>query len=165
MIRNYIVWLTCIFYVLAAPMFASASVLCIGEDGHTAIERSFNGNCFSQHVEHSLSKISPETLIKLPTGTRSQDLSIRVSIEHLFEEDSHCGPCTDIGLNQFSASIHPARDDSFIKTIPIPLQFLSSYLVTLSSSTLNQIPQKQFIPAKDNLFVDAPFLSSTVLLI
>ena len=74
MLRNLIAWWCVFSYLLVLPIGAVGSLLCIGEDGHVAIEYSLDGDCSDSfsHQQQSEDGIS----------------------------DTHCGACIDLPLSE-----------------------------------------------------------------
>lgn len=74
--------------LLSLPVFSHGQVLCVGADGHWAIETAVAGKCCSDHA-------SAPGLLHESVGQKT--------------EDSHCGTCADFvisGANQDDRSAH-----------------------------------------------------------
>ena len=71
-----LIWL--LFYLSIIPMHLSNHVLCIGTDGHIALEISTDGHCTDAHVVNS------ETMEPSITGT--------------VHNEDHCGSCIDLAI-------------------------------------------------------------------
>ena len=96
MIRRLTAWITCLSYLLAAPLSVGASVICVGEDGHIAIEQAYNGSCSDSREKHDDSSTS------LPSQGEQQ----------IDADDSHCGPCTDFALLSNYTNVSKSSLDS-----------------------------------------------------
>lgn len=96
--RRLIAWITCLSYVLAAPLGAFAKVICVGEDGHVAIEHAVNGVCTDDHNAeiHSI-EINGEEVSGEEVSRDSHD-------------ESHCGGCADFELIEQVAGFKPMGD-------------------------------------------------------
>lgn len=89
MSRNLLTW-WCIFsYVLVLPISATGWLLCIGEDGHIAIEYNSKSGC-------------------------AEPLSDEHHSSHDFS-GTHCGACTDLLLSQ-SNQISNSRSNSDLES-------------------------------------------------
>lgn len=71
-----LIWL--LIYLIIIPMQLSNYVLCIGADGHVALEVSTNGRCTDTHAFNS------EHAEVMITGTTT--------------EEDHCGSCIDLAI-------------------------------------------------------------------
>ncbi len=78
-IRTSAIWISLLIYVLAGVVGAEAMVLCIGTNGHIAIEALSGGLC-SESQDVSNGTASPSTI---NSPSPSQD---------------HCGPCVDFPI-------------------------------------------------------------------
>jgi hypothetical protein len=95
----------------------STLVLCLGQDGHLALEYSVNGRC----------------------GT-SSGAPLEAAL-HASEHESHCGTCTDvslIGSAEESFRPAPALDGHLLVGFPAPESLPASYL---EKSTLGLLPR------------------------
>ena len=94
-----LMWL--LIYLIIIPTQLSNYVLCIGADGHVALEVSANGNCTDTHAfdsEHA------EVII---AGTPT--------------EEDHCGSCIDLAIFvplNTQLYLIPANDGSIHPTVP-----------------------------------------------
>ena len=93
-----LIWL--LIYLTLIPMQLSNHVLCIGADGHVALEVSVNGHCTDPHAfdaEHA-----------------------EVAITGITAAEDHCGPCIDLAifvpLND-QLYLVPANDGSIHPTV------------------------------------------------
>lgn len=157
MIRKTVVWLTCMLYILAAPLAASASVICIGEDGHISIEKSVNGSCSSLHLEHH-----PEISL---AEKETHEYLTDTKIKQLAAQDSHCGPCTDLTLTQLGTSTYNTRDDGSLQTDSTPLDVPTSFTNYLAASKLSQLSHNPIYPCDNDRTIAASIQLSVVLLI
>lgn len=135
-----LIWL--LIYLTIIPMQLSNYVLCIGADGHVALEVSINGHCTNPHAFDSA---HAEVTI---TGTTTA-------------EDHH-GPCIDLAIFvPLNARLYlvPANDGSIHPTIP------SFALVTHPKSTSAILPLTH--PRHLSLFINPTLksLRTTTLLI
>ena len=73
---SLLIWI--LFYLSIIPMQLSEYVLCIGADGHVALEASTNGRCTDTHTFES------EHVEPTITGTTP--------------EEDHCGSCIDLAI-------------------------------------------------------------------
>lgn len=93
-----LIWL--LIYLIIIPMQLSDYVLCIGADGHVALEVSDNGRCTHMHAfdaEHTEGTI---------TGTTT--------------EEDHCGSCIDLAIFvplNTQLYLVPANDGSIHPTV------------------------------------------------
>lgn len=71
-----LIWL--LIYLIIIPMQLSDYVLCIGADGHVALEASTNGRCIDAHT------CDPEHAELTITGAAT--------------EEDHCGSCIDLAI-------------------------------------------------------------------
>ena len=71
-----LIWL--LIYLIVIPMQLSNYVLCIGADGHIALEVSANGSCTDAHA------FDPEHAEPTITGATT--------------EEDHCGSCIDLAI-------------------------------------------------------------------
>lgn len=89
-----------LIYLTIIPMQLSNYVLCIGADGHVALEASVNGCCTDVHAfgsEHA-----------------------EVTIAGTTTEEDHCGPCIDLAIFvPLNAQLYlvPANDGSIHPTV------------------------------------------------
>ncbi len=91
MVRTIVSWI-CIVFALLLPSASSAEfLLCLGEDGHIAIERSLGGSCATEHAHGPAQEYS--------------------NAQH-----AECGPCADIPLFQSKL-----RDSSVKRLLGEPL--------------------------------------------
>lgn len=82
MFRTSVSWL-CAIIVFLLPSAASADIrLCLGENGHVAIEQSSQGDCASHEFSITTNRDAGPT-------TESSEL-----------QHSECGPCADVPLFQ-----------------------------------------------------------------
>ena len=95
-----LIWL--LIYLILIPMQLSDYVLCIGADGHVALEVSTNGRCTDTHAadsEHAA-----------------------VTIARTTTEADHCGPCIDLAIFvplNTQLYILPANDGSTHTTVSL----------------------------------------------
>ena len=93
-----LIWL--LIYLIIIPMQLSNYVLCIGTDGHVALEVSVNGRCTDTHafdLEHT-----------------------EVTIAGTTTEEDHCGSCIDFAIFvSLNAQLYlvPANDGSIHPTV------------------------------------------------
>ncbi len=93
-----LIWL--LIYLTLIPMQLSNYVLCIGTDGHVALEVSVNGRCTDVHAfdsEHA-----------------------EVAIAGTTTEEDHCGSCIDLAIFvPLNAQLYlvPANDGSIQPTV------------------------------------------------
>lgn len=121
MIRRYITWITCLSYLFVTPL--GASVICIGEDGHVAVERALAGGC-SEGIS-----VAAKDLPAL-TGHADHDHQI---------DESHCGPCTDFGLFTQTARVGKSLlETSDSQITPNLFAFTSVSLSELFSSAFHR---------------------------
>lgn len=71
-----LIWL--LIYLSIIPMQLSNHVLCIGTDGHIALEASANGRCTDAHATHSA--------------------HVEITIAEASQEEDHCGSCIDFAI-------------------------------------------------------------------
>lgn len=135
-----LIWL--LIYLTISPMQLSNYVLCIGADGHVALEVSVNGHCTDPHafdLEHA-----------------------EVTIAGTITEEDHCGSCIDLAIFvPLNAQLYlvPANDGSIH---PIVSSFA---LVTHRKSTSAILPLTH--PQHLALFINPTLISlrTTTLLI
>ncbi len=99
-------------------------VLCVGADGHVAVERSIGGRCGDFF------------------GGSSATHAPHVSLTE--DHDSHCGPCFDIALN----TGHFGKPDRSSQKIVAPVQALSP-LAESANVLCNSVPSQRawhFLP-------------------
>ncbi|MYA72556.1 hypothetical protein F4009_20945 [Candidatus Poribacteria bacterium] len=93
-----LIWL--LIYLIIIPMQLSNYVLCIGTDGHVALEVSVNGHCRDIHAfdsEHA-----------------------EVTVAGTTTEEDHCGPCIDLAIFvplNTQLYLVPANDGSIQPTV------------------------------------------------
>jgi len=110
-----LIWL--LIYLIIIPMQLSNYVLCIGTDGHVALEVSINGRCTDTHAfasEHA-----------------------EVTIARTITEEDHCGSCIDLAIFvPLNAQLYlvPANDGLIQPTVS------SFALVTHPKSTSAILP-------------------------
>jgi hypothetical protein len=78
--KNLIALLLIIVSLLSVSLNARALVLCIGADGHTALETSVAGVCGDAQ----------------PDASRGPQLAVHVATSVPVIEELHCGPCQDL---------------------------------------------------------------------
>lgn len=135
-----LIWL--LIYLTIIPMQLSNYVLCIGADGHIALEVSVNGHCTAPHAfdsEHA-----------------------EVTIAGTITEKDHCGSCIDLAIFvPLNAQLYlvPPNDGSIQPTVP------SFALVTHPKSTFAILPLTH--PRHLSLFINPTLISlrTTTLLI
>ena len=138
MLRNLIAWWCVFSYLLMLPIGATGSLLCIGEDGHVAIEYSLNGDCSGSfsHEQQSNNGIS---------GT-------------------HCGACIDLPLSepaQISNSKNSSSSDhEYSKTVKLIVHNLWALVIQSQEASSPPRYYALLLPSNDLLS-----LQTTVLLI
>lgn len=84
-----------VVFLLSGQAGAFGLVLCLGDDGHAALEYAFGDACGDEPKERS--------------GEPAFGLSV---------EDEHCGPCLDLDPSLHAASVRP---QDHLKFPPIPM--------------------------------------------
>jgi hypothetical protein len=135
MLRSLFSWV-CIFTILILPSVSSADLLlCVGDDGHVAIEKNYQGSCEKQDVHHD---------------------------EHDGITESHCGSCVDMPLLQNAfrgASIENRSAGTYIECKHPPI--FVKILPTLTTPT--QIVKNKRL--NFSLALDSAILKTIVLLL
>ncbi|BCA80864.1 hypothetical protein [Desulfuromonas sp. AOP6] len=107
---RYLLALVCLLvFLLTGQASVQGYVLCIGADGHTALEFAGNKACNP--------KKSP-----LPVGHDHHE----EEASH-FDGDSHCGPCLDIPATlELTSSRQQQSDDLATAALPLPVPFVAA---------------------------------------
>ena len=133
-----LIWL--LIYLIIIPMQLSNYVLCIGADGHVALEVSINGRCTDAHA------FDPEHMEPMIAGAASEedhcgsciDLTIFVPLN----TEAYLIPANDVSIHPIVASLTVEAGQKSAATILIPTpcenipSFIDPTLVSLRTITL-----------------------------
>lgn len=120
--RNIISPILCVLYLTIFVGTGSSSVLCVGENGHVAIESGIQGSCADTSHE----------------SNDTSDCELSVSEPHC-----HCGPCVDIPLE---FELAESRQDSFEVIVQLntdswsPVLLETSATAFLKTATVTNLP-------------------------
>ena len=112
----------CVLYLTIFVGTGSSSVLCVGENGHIAIESSIDGSCAESSHDTS----------------ESSDCELSLSDPHC-----HCGPCVDIPLE---FELAESRPNSFKVIVQLntdswsPVLLETSATAFLKTATVTNLP-------------------------
>lgn len=146
--KNLIALLLIVVSLLSASLNAQAVVLCVGADGHTALEAAISGVCGDTQSADSWS-----------AGTTSRTAASVPTIEEL-----HCGPCQDLAaLSKANARrLENLEDKRTIVTpgLPVARADSLSWLPKPSDTAIDRKQLSQHSPSSS-----LEFLRTIVLLI
>jgi len=138
-----ITWAVFVAYSSLLIGGAHGAVLCLGENGHIAIEAAQNGDCNGFLPEFYLT--DPSSHKPVFSGTANQ----------------HCGPCVDFDLSP----MYSYRMTTPLQTKSPPLQQKSSFSGT-GHPLFSETPQIIILPPEQfSKYLSAALLRTTVLLI
>jgi len=136
-------WAVLVAYASLLIGGAHGAVLCLGENGHIAIEAAQNGDCNGFLSGFYLT--DPPSHKPVFSGPANQ----------------HCGPCVDFDLSP----MHSYRMTTPLQTKSPPLQQKSSFSVT-DHVLFSETPQTIILPPEQfSKCLNAALLRTTVLLI
>ena len=138
-----ITWAVFVAYFSLLAGGAHGAVLCLGENGHIAIETAQNGSC--NRILPGFSLTNPPSHKPVISGPAKQ----------------HCGPCVDVDLS----TMHSYRMTPPVQKKISPLQQKNSFSAT-TYTLFSEIPQGIVLsPAQFSKHLSATLLQTTVLLI
>lgn len=138
-----ITWAVFVAYFSLLAGGVHGSVLCLGENGHIAIEAAQNGSC--NRILPAFSLTDPPYHKLLISGPANQ----------------HCGPCVDVDLS----TMHSYRMAPSVQKKFSPLQQKNSFSAT-TYALFSETPQRIVLsPAQFSKHSSATLLQTTVLLI
>ena len=120
--RKTISSILCILYLTIFVGTGSSSVLCVGENGHIAIESAIQGSCADTSHESN--------------ETSDCELSVR-------DPHCHCGPCVDIPLEFELAESRPGSFEVIVQLIKdswSPVLLETSATSFLKTATVTNLP-------------------------
>jgi len=122
-------WLTLSVYLLVGFGVTNSFILCIGEDGHVAVETAIN-DCCNQHP-----------VISTQPANQSHTENVISSADHP-SDDNHCGSCIDVPLvtGEFRFCPDTPKVPSIQKQISVPADMAYAVPVVSGSASFLSDP-------------------------
>ena len=117
-LQSFIIVLLSVFLLMSGQVIGT--VLCIGADGHIAVEVAQNGRC----------------------GSLSTPVPPREHITKMLPSTDHCGPCIDVSLSTSNIDDQPLLSaPSSLPKLEAPVLALVAFVVAVSIKS----PQTYFV--------------------
>ena len=121
--RKIISVILCMIYLAVIAGTGSASVLCVGDDGHVAIESANDGSCVDSFYGIDV----------------AENCELSSADPHC-----HCGPCIDIPLNFELVESRPSNLESLTPNTEtlahVPVEAVSEAFLEMATVTTLPIP-------------------------